>query len=66
MQEQIAKLIEAQQGADESSAYNAGFDCAKNGASTENCHFCCFSRPSMTTAWERGKHDGEQANKKED
>lgn len=58
MEEQIAKLIETQQGADEAAAYRAGFDCAKNGANTDNCHFRYFSRPSMTKAWERGKHEG--------
>ena len=60
MIEQIARLIEIQQGCDEKAAYIAGFDCAKNGATQKNCHFKYFSRQSMTTAWERGKRDGEK------
>lgn len=40
-------------------AYDAGYDCALNGANDKNCHFGWFSSPSFTREWERGKRDGE-------
>lgn len=36
-------------------AYDYGYDCGKNGANTENCHFTIFSNGKFTKAWERGK-----------
>lgn len=41
-------------------AYDAGYDCGKNGANTHNCHFSFFSSPSLTKEWERGKSDAEK------
>ena len=38
-------------------AYKMGKDCAKNGATLENCHFSIFSSKENTEAWERGKND---------
>ena len=40
-------------------AYDAGVDCARNGANTTNCDFRLFATPEMTKEWERGKRDGE-------
>lgn len=42
--------------------YDAGFDCAKNGANERNCHFGWFASPSYTAEWERGKRDGSRPN----
>lgn len=39
----------------EKDAYQAGIDCAKNGATTANCHFSLFVTPELMKAWERGK-----------
>ena len=36
-------------------AYDAGFDCEKNGANTSNCHFSIFSTKEKTEAWRKGK-----------
>jgi len=42
-------------------AYEAGRDCALNGANTENCNFKWFATPESTAEWERGKASlGEQ------
>lgn len=59
MHPDIARLIMNRQTMDEKTAYEAGFDCGKNGATTDNCHFKYFSRQSMTEAWERGKLAGD-------
>jgi hypothetical protein len=48
----------------EQMAYDAGVDCAKNGANTTNCHFTIFATPELTAAWERGKTDAEFINNK--
>jgi hypothetical protein len=40
-------------------AYEAGKDCAVNGANTTNCHFTHFATPALTKAWEQGKANGE-------
>ena len=40
------------------SPYDAGRDCAINGANTDNCNFRWFSSPESTAEWERGKRDG--------
>ena len=37
-------------------AYEAGKDCALNGANQENCDFRIFSSPEKTKAWENGKN----------
>lgn len=34
--------------------YKAGYDCAKNGANTINCHFSFFSTPEQKKEWEKG------------
>ena len=39
--------------------YWKGYDCGKNGANIENCHYSLFSTPENTKAWERGKKDAE-------
>lgn len=39
--------------------YKGGFDCAVNGATTDNCHFSYFSTPEKSARWEQGKEDGE-------
>ena len=36
-------------------AWLAGYDCEKNGANTQNCHFSFFSKPELTKEWEKGK-----------
>jgi hypothetical protein len=41
-------------------AYEAGRDCAANGASTTNCHFSFFATPELTRAWERGRREHER------
>ena len=46
--------------ADFPSAYEAGRDCALNGATTANCHFSWFASPEQTAEWQRGKEDAEQ------
>ncbi len=46
-------------------AYLAGFDCAINGANTNNCHFSLFARTELTRAWERGKRAGDYVKGKE-
>lgn len=38
-------------------AYDAGYDCEKNGANTTNCHFSIFSSKEKMEAWEEGKKD---------
>jgi hypothetical protein len=42
----------------EQDAWLAGYDSEKNGVNIENCHFSFFSRPELTTAWEKGKKAG--------
>lgn len=37
--------------------YQAGYDCGKNGANTENCNFKWFDTPENTKEWERGKEE---------
>ena len=41
-------------------AYDAGKDCAINGADTTNCHFSLFSSPEIMKSWQKGKNDGEE------
>lgn len=38
--------------------YEAGFDAAKNGANTTNCHFSYFGTRESTAEWERGHKAG--------
>ena len=38
--------------------FEAGKDCAINGANTTNCHFSIFSTPERTRQWEAGKEHG--------
>lgn len=38
-----------------SDPFEAGKDCAANGADLDNCHFGWFSTPERTKEWERGK-----------
>jgi len=40
-------------------AYKMGYDCGKNGATEENCHFTIFGTKEGTKEWERGKRDAE-------
>lgn len=37
--------------------YDAGFDCGKRGANTDNCHFRYFSSQERTQEWERGHRE---------
>lgn len=37
------------------SSYEAGRDCALNGANTNNCNFRYFATPESLAEWERGK-----------
>ena len=46
--------------------YDAGYDCAKNGANLGNCHFNLFATPALTKAWEDGKRAAEVAIDNED
>ncbi len=39
-------------------AYDAGRDCAKNGANTTNCHFTLFATHELTKEWQRGYDEG--------
>lgn len=43
------------------SPFDAGIDCAKNGANEDNCHFGWFSTPERTAEWERGKQSTSEA-----
>ena len=36
-------------------AYNGGYDCIKNGANTENCHYTLFATKELLKEWERGR-----------
>lgn len=38
-------------------AYAAGADYARNGATDANCHFVLFSSREMTAEWERGRDE---------
>jgi len=49
---------------DEDRAYGAGFDCGRNGANDENCHFKYFTKPELAAAWEGGKRAAESTNDK--
>lgn len=40
--------------------YDAGLDCAVNGANMTNCHFGIFSSPDKAEAWERGNKEGKR------
>jgi len=40
--------------------YWQGYDCGKNGANDNNCHFGLFSTPEKTKAWENGKKEAER------
>lgn len=42
-------------------AYRMGFDCAKNGANTKNCHFSIFASPEGKEEWEKGHKAGKAA-----
>ena len=53
----MKQLVQEPTGFD--SAYDAGFDCGKNGSDTTNCNFKWFRTPESTKEWERGKADGE-------
>jgi hypothetical protein len=35
--------------------FEAGMDCARNGANVRNCHFGFFGSKESTAEWERGK-----------
>ena len=35
-------------------AFDAGRDCAKNGANTTNCHFTLFASKELMKAWQKG------------
>lgn len=39
-------------------AYEAGKDCALNGADTDNCNFKWFATPELLAEWEKGKAEG--------
>ncbi len=40
-------------------AYNAGYDCGKQGPNEGNCHFTLFFSPEMSLAWDQGKFDAD-------
>lgn len=44
-------------GTDTEEAYRAGQDYAKNGATTENCHFRFFGSKELMQAWEHGSRE---------
>ena len=44
----------------DSHEYKMGFDAAKNGANTTNCHFTLFATKAQTAEWERGNRDAKQ------
>lgn len=46
---------------DEEKAYRAGYACGLTGPNTTNCHFAHFATRALTTEWERGKANAEQA-----
>ena len=41
-------------------AYEAGRDCAINGANTTNCHIRHFAARELTDAWEKGKAEADK------
>jgi hypothetical protein len=41
-------------------AYELGWECGRDGANEQNCHFSIFSSPENTKAWEAGKRDAEE------
>ena len=51
----IRTAVQETRSVTEDQAYDAGADCARNGATTENCHFRYFGNQRLTQAWERGK-----------
>jgi hypothetical protein len=42
----------------ENDAYQAGIDCAINGANTTNCHFTFFATKELSDAHSRGVKQG--------
>jgi len=48
----------------DSTPYDAGYDCAINGASLRNCHYGWFGTLARTRQWELGRLDGEEFIKK--
>ncbi len=42
-------------------AYNAGYDCGRDGPNISNCALAYFATRERTAEWERGKTDGERA-----
>ena len=44
-----------------SKAYSLGYDCEKNGANDENCHFAIFATHQSMKEWERGKYDARKS-----
>jgi hypothetical protein len=54
LSQKVAKIL-AFEIPKEADAYEAGYDCEKNGANEENCHYTFFATPELTAAWERGK-----------
>lgn len=44
--------------------YEAGKDCAINGANADNCALGYFASPQSRDEWERGKEDGDKTNSK--
>lgn len=43
-------------------AYEAGYDCAINGANTDNCNFKHFATLEHTKSWELGNRNGKGKN----
>jgi hypothetical protein len=43
---------------DERESYEAGYDCAVNGANIKNSHFYFFGTHERTKAWEQGNANG--------
>ena len=54
----VIRLIPPQKSLEDT--YASGYNCGKNGANTNNCHFALFSSPEKTKEWERGKKDAEE------
>ncbi len=58
--EQLKKFLDRSKPPEEfREPYMAGRDCGLYGPDDKNCHFGWFSTQARTTAWERGKADGE-------
>ena len=51
-------MLEIPTKATKKQAFNGGYDCAKNGADTTNCHFTLFESHELTAEWQKGHDEG--------